>query len=64
MSYHEYDYKCPTCSATKRIIDHHGQSAPSASVPCGWRGCTDRAVRVPTHPTHANGYPVGYYPSA
>ena len=43
-------YRCPTCGATKEIRDQHGRQAFPAEVICGWRGCPDRAVRVPGAP--------------
>ena len=40
-------YRCPTCGATREIAARAGQRLNTAdlpmSVPCGWRGCTDRA---------------------
>jgi hypothetical protein len=45
-------YVCPTCKATKEIRDdlnrNGNQSFSSVpdSVPCGYRGCGDRALRV------------------
>jgi hypothetical protein len=49
----EQIYICPTCKATKTIKARPGQSLVwfnqqlPQSVPCGFRGCTDRAIRKP-----------------
>lgn len=40
-------YVCPTCGATKELGAHwpsvNGMEWPK-DLPCGWRGCEDRAV--------------------
>lgn len=45
-------YRCPTCGATKDIIAYRHSVGPGGwpptfpdAVPCGWRGCTDMAVK-------------------
>ncbi len=43
-------YKCPTCGATKEIEAHPTQTTEKFiqqlpdDLPCGFRGCNDRAV--------------------
>ncbi len=52
MSNREQNYQCPTCKATKTITQHPTQSDESFqqeipdSLPCMYRGCHDRAVKV------------------
>lgn len=51
-------YKCPTCGAAKELEDRIPYARESfapetqfpADLPCGWRGCMDRAVPAPIVP--------------
>lgn len=66
------NYVCPTCGATKEIVDRHGRANGlfPPTVPCGWRGCDDLArfprrfamrVAATSGPVPANAPRAGFY---
>lgn len=55
-----YDYRCPTCSATKTLNQSMSHPLP-ADLPCGYGGCEDRARRVFEAPAAIHFHGPGFY---